>query len=331
MSFRYCVLTAYSLWLICWLIFICVNDKAIDPNCIISKWTLLRTNILFYFNFQNWCLKQPVYLAVRKLLYFISFLVKRTQGGAISFWGLSRTSIFRSSYTLLDRICYSIQKAVTMLQSFWIHFSWLLLFVWQAPFTHTNRKKLQEKIIKEKVKLPPFLSTEAHSLLKGVSRQQRIRYFPKYLMKVQYCRFLNLLPWCLAGILFLYQCSTLLQKGSYPHSIWIWIILATKGIYSLLIYWIFDFTYVIKPNIYQSNTIFRGILQLYLCYSHYKFIIKEFINSLCPKLEDYSVYPPYFYQIVLNSNINMFYYMLVQMETLMFVVSLLGFCFLHFS
>ncbi|RYR32091.1 hypothetical protein Ahy_B01g057091 [Arachis hypogaea] len=36
-----------------------------------------------------------------------------------------------------------------------------------APFTHTNKKKLQEKIIKEKVKLPPTVSTEAHSLLKG--------------------------------------------------------------------------------------------------------------------------------------------------------------------
>lgn len=38
----------------------------------------------------------------------------------------------------------------------------------KAPFTHTNRKKLQEKIIKEKVKLPPFLTSEAHSLLKGL-------------------------------------------------------------------------------------------------------------------------------------------------------------------
>ncbi|XP_061360284.1 serine/threonine-protein kinase AtPK2/AtPK19-like [Gastrolobium bilobum] len=37
----------------------------------------------------------------------------------------------------------------------------------KAPFTHTNRKKLQEKIIKEKVKLPPYLTSEAHSLLKG--------------------------------------------------------------------------------------------------------------------------------------------------------------------
>ncbi|KAL1334046.1 hypothetical protein HN51_062930 [Arachis hypogaea] len=38
----------------------------------------------------------------------------------------------------------------------------------KAPFTHTNKKKLQEKIIKEKVKLPPTVSTEAHSLLKGL-------------------------------------------------------------------------------------------------------------------------------------------------------------------
>ncbi|PNY04291.1 serine/threonine-protein kinase AtPK2/AtPK19 [Trifolium pratense] len=38
----------------------------------------------------------------------------------------------------------------------------------KAPFTHTNRKKLQEKIIKEKIKLPPYLTGEAHSLLKGL-------------------------------------------------------------------------------------------------------------------------------------------------------------------
>ncbi|KHN18506.1 Serine/threonine-protein kinase AtPK2/AtPK19 [Glycine soja] len=38
----------------------------------------------------------------------------------------------------------------------------------KAPFTHNNRKKLQEKIIKEKVKLPPFLTSEAHSLLNGL-------------------------------------------------------------------------------------------------------------------------------------------------------------------
>ncbi|KDO69830.1 hypothetical protein CISIN_1g013249mg [Citrus sinensis] len=39
----------------------------------------------------------------------------------------------------------------------------------QPPFTHANRQKLQQRIINEKVKLPPFLTSEAHSLLKGVS------------------------------------------------------------------------------------------------------------------------------------------------------------------
>ncbi|KAI3726927.1 hypothetical protein L1987_66734 [Smallanthus sonchifolius] len=38
----------------------------------------------------------------------------------------------------------------------------------KPPFTHSNRKKLQEKIINEKVKLLPRLSGEAHSLLKGL-------------------------------------------------------------------------------------------------------------------------------------------------------------------
>ncbi|KAF7135495.1 hypothetical protein RHSIM_Rhsim08G0163600 [Rhododendron simsii] len=36
----------------------------------------------------------------------------------------------------------------------------------KPPFTHANRKKLQERIINEKVKLPPRLTSEAHSLLK---------------------------------------------------------------------------------------------------------------------------------------------------------------------
>nr|KAJ0197100.1 hypothetical protein LSAT_V11C700369160 [Lactuca sativa] len=31
-----------------------------------------------------------------------------------------------------------------------------------------NRQKIQEKIVKDKIKLPGFLSSEAHSLLKGV-------------------------------------------------------------------------------------------------------------------------------------------------------------------
>lgn len=38
----------------------------------------------------------------------------------------------------------------------------------QPPFTHANRKKLQEKIINEKLKLLPRLTGEAHSLLKGL-------------------------------------------------------------------------------------------------------------------------------------------------------------------
>jgi hypothetical protein len=42
----------------------------------------------------------------------------------------------------------------------------LLLFV-QPPFTG-NRQKIQQKIVKEKIKLPAFLSSEAHSLLKAV-------------------------------------------------------------------------------------------------------------------------------------------------------------------
>ncbi|KAL4184903.1 hypothetical protein AMTRI_Chr10g227920 [Amborella trichopoda] len=42
----------------------------------------------------------------------------------------------------------------------------------QPPFTHVNRHKLQQRIIKDKVKLPPFLTSEAHSLLKGLLEKE---------------------------------------------------------------------------------------------------------------------------------------------------------------
>ncbi|KAJ4972852.1 hypothetical protein NE237_006026 [Protea cynaroides] len=45
----------------------------------------------------------------------------------------------------------------------------------KPPFTHANRQKLQQRIIKEKVKLPPYLSTEAHSLLKGLLQKEPSR------------------------------------------------------------------------------------------------------------------------------------------------------------
>ncbi|KAK7275898.1 hypothetical protein RIF29_17024 [Crotalaria pallida] len=38
----------------------------------------------------------------------------------------------------------------------------------KLPFAGGNRQKIQQKIIKDKIKLPAFLSSEAHSLLKGL-------------------------------------------------------------------------------------------------------------------------------------------------------------------
>lgn len=38
----------------------------------------------------------------------------------------------------------------------------------QPPFSGHNRQKVQKKIIKDRIKLPPFLTSEAHSLLKGL-------------------------------------------------------------------------------------------------------------------------------------------------------------------
>ncbi|WCJ36008.1 protein-serine kinase 1 [Euphorbia peplus] len=45
----------------------------------------------------------------------------------------------------------------------------------QPPFAHKDRKKLQERIIKEKVKLPPRLTSEAHSLLRGLLEKDPAR------------------------------------------------------------------------------------------------------------------------------------------------------------
>lgn len=45
----------------------------------------------------------------------------------------------------------------------------------QPPYTHANRKKLQEKIINEKLKLPPRLTSEAHSLLRGLLQKDPLK------------------------------------------------------------------------------------------------------------------------------------------------------------
>ncbi|GMI72460.1 ARABIDOPSIS THALIANA PROTEIN KINASE 2, ARABIDOPSIS THALIANA SERINE/THREONINE PROTEIN KINASE 2 [Hibiscus trionum] len=42
----------------------------------------------------------------------------------------------------------------------------------KPPFRGGNRQKIQEKIIKEKMKLPAFLSSEAHSILKGLLQKE---------------------------------------------------------------------------------------------------------------------------------------------------------------
>lgn len=39
----------------------------------------------------------------------------------------------------------------------------------QPPFVGGNRAKIQQKIVKDKIKLPAFLSSEAHSVLKMVN------------------------------------------------------------------------------------------------------------------------------------------------------------------
>lgn len=45
----------------------------------------------------------------------------------------------------------------------------------KPPFSHPSRQKLQQKIVNDKVKLPPMLTSEAHSLLKGLLQKDPAR------------------------------------------------------------------------------------------------------------------------------------------------------------
>ncbi|KAJ1407163.1 Serine/threonine-protein kinase, active site [Sesbania bispinosa] len=45
----------------------------------------------------------------------------------------------------------------------------------KPPFCGGNREKIQQKIVKDKIKLPAFLSSEAHSLLKGLLQKEASR------------------------------------------------------------------------------------------------------------------------------------------------------------
>lgn len=45
----------------------------------------------------------------------------------------------------------------------------------KPPFRGGNRQKIQQKIVKDKIKLPAFLSSEAHSLLKGLLQKESSR------------------------------------------------------------------------------------------------------------------------------------------------------------
>ncbi|KAL2465274.1 Serine/threonine-protein kinase AtPK2/AtPK19 [Abeliophyllum distichum] len=68
----------------------------------------------------------------------------------------------------------------------------------KPPFTHPNRKKLQEKIINEKVKLPPRLSSEAHSLLKGLLHKdplKRLGSGPKGADEIKFHKWFRSINW----------------------------------------------------------------------------------------------------------------------------------------
>ncbi|GKV03010.1 hypothetical protein SLEP1_g15376 [Rubroshorea leprosula] len=53
----------------------------------------------------------------------------------------------------------------------WYH-TYIWFFLVQPPFIGGNRDKIQQKVVKDKIKLPAFLSSEAHSLLKGLLQKE---------------------------------------------------------------------------------------------------------------------------------------------------------------
>lgn len=54
----------------------------------------------------------------------------------------------------------------------------------EPPFFSNNRQKLQNKIIKDKLKLPAWLTSEASTLVKGVSNPSPLFLILKDLMAV---------------------------------------------------------------------------------------------------------------------------------------------------
>lgn len=68
----------------------------------------------------------------------------------------------------------------------------------KPPYTGGNRYKVQQKIIKDKIKLPTFLSSEAHSLLKGLLQKdpsKRVGGGPKGVEEIRSHRWFKTINW----------------------------------------------------------------------------------------------------------------------------------------
>nr|AXO66326.1 40S ribosomal protein S6 kinase [Fraxinus mandshurica] len=68
----------------------------------------------------------------------------------------------------------------------------------KPPFIGGNRDKIQQKVIKDKIKLPAFLSSEAHSLLKGLLQKdssKRLGSGPKGSDEIKRHKWFKLINW----------------------------------------------------------------------------------------------------------------------------------------
>nr|KAJ0223422.1 hypothetical protein LSAT_V11C200069330 [Lactuca sativa] len=121
-----------------------------------------------------------------------------------------------------------------------------LVLTIQPPFRGGNRQKIQEKIVKDKIKLQGFLSSEAHSLLKGLCNLRgSILVGLEFLLLAWHS--LAMLP-ILAGAAAAFGCFTLYHNGWCLSCYAIWPDLCIASYKSLI-----GFLLCLNLNNYHGN------------------------------------------------------------------------------
>ncbi|PON74840.1 hypothetical protein TorRG33x02_246140 [Trema orientale] len=118
-------------------------------------------------------------MAVAVLLYLSSSIFHNRWLGILQSVGLQRSVLFG---VVLDHYTAEIVSVVSHLPENGIMRRTLkpkniLLHIGgHTSFSGGNRQKIQQKIVKDKIKLPVFLTSEAHSPFKGEKWESFLRY-----------------------------------------------------------------------------------------------------------------------------------------------------------